>query len=138
MRAVAILLTLAFGWRVSLAYLSPCLHDASSVTSSAEAKGDGCCPGAARAERSPATEEAGERAAERRVDDDAGHGEDGDCSCPIDCSPCCGGAILHALPAVAPPPIVAVAVLADLPVPEPAVHRALADPAGILHVPRAS
>lgn len=127
---VAALALVTFGWRVSVAYLTPCLHGAAVDTSSAhEEKRDGCCPGPEREERS-------DDASAHAVGGD-GDEEDGDCSCPIDCSPCCGGAILHALPAVTPPPIVAIAVLADLPAPELSTHRALADPAGILHVPRA-
>lgn len=129
-RLVAVLVAVTFGWRVSLAYLTPCVHPTADAAALA-AGGDGCCPAPDRADGSDASTAA---PAERG---DAGE-DPGDCSCPIDCSVCCGGAILHALPAVTPPPIVAIAVLAELPIPVPSTHRALADPAGILHVPRAS
>lgn len=141
-RLVAVLVAVTFGWRVSLAYLTPCLHDAPGEGATPQAKGDGCCPGADRAERatpSPSAAELPEGAvAELRAEHAGGDGEEGDCSCPIDCSPCCGDAVLHALTAVVPPPLGAVAVLAELPVPEPSTRHALADPTGILHVPRAA
>lgn len=142
-RVVAILATLAFGWRVSLAYLTPCMHVAAAGPATAVARGDGCCPGADRAAGVDGSAVAtgdgsGDRSVVPQVEDHGADGEGGDCSCPIDCSPCCGGAVLHALAAVVPPPLVAVAVLAELPVPEPSTHRSTADPAGILHVPRAA
>ena len=126
-RLVAILVTVTFGWRVSVAYLTPCVHPPADAA--ARPAEDRCCPDPEGADRPTGL---------TAIVEAAGEDEDGDCSCPLDCYPGCGGAVLHALPALAPPPLVAVAVLADLPVPELSTHRALADPAGILHVPRAS
>jgi hypothetical protein len=125
-RLVALLLTLTFGWQVSVAFATPCiertvLHDAAGEPVEAEG-GDGCCAGADAEDR------------DREGDD----GCPGDCPCPIDCSPCCSGAVMHALPSLSPPPAAIVADFVDLPEHGPPSRHAHADPIDILHVPRAS
>lgn len=136
--AVAVVL-LTFGWRVSLAFATPCVHDhpdslqdghPSPATSrdddegsadeghAASSPSEGCCPGESR-----------QAAADDDCDDDG-------CSCPIDCGSCCGNAVMHVLPVVAHAPQLAVAQLAPLPVPGPSGASADAAPRGILHVPR--
>jgi len=141
-RTVAALLLVAFGWRVSAAFISPCSQDddapESAVTQIAQIAqaaqagaaatghgGDGCCPG--------------------KTDDHEGAspakdapGDDGDCNCPIHCGDCCDGAVMHALPTEVPAVVLGYAELIELPATSRPSARRNANPRGILHVPRMS
>lgn len=129
-RVTAIVIAVAFGWRVSLAYAMPCNHDrpAAGATEAAEAAGDGCCPHAKTTE----SESTGDDAPSMSESED----DDGDCPCPIDCSPCCGGAVMHALPGLPLPAPALLAVFVDLPDRGPRSHHTPGAPHDILHVPR--
>ena len=129
---VALVIGLAFAWRVSLAYLTPCVvHDAGGAEASG---GDGCCPGERRTDPAAAAS-AGDEVASLEAADAPGD-DDGQCSCPIDCGACCGGAVMHALAPSAPPPTRLVVALVDLPVPGPPALARHAPTGDILHVPR--
>ena len=69
----------------TLAWAIPCCaHEErpEAAESDAPTQGDGCCPGKSK----PADEANADEAND--VDDSD---DEGSCSCPIDCSPCCGG-----------------------------------------------
>jgi hypothetical protein len=67
----------------TLAWAMPCCaHDERSDTAESDApsKGDGCCPG-----KSKSTHDA------NAVEDSDDSDDEGSCSCPVSCSPCCSG-----------------------------------------------
>lgn len=126
-RVLAVITLVAFGWQVSFAYAAPCTHESSADAEADAEPGDGCCPGA-RAKDAPTSE--------APPLDDADGDEDSDCPCPIDCSPCCGGAVMHALPPIPLPAPALLAASVDLPDSGAPTHRALGTRRDILHVPR--
>lgn len=67
----------------TLAWATPCCaHDERPDTAKSDApsKGDGCCAGKSRS-----ADEA------NAVEDSGDSDDDGSCSCPVKCSPCCSG-----------------------------------------------
>lgn len=127
-RWTALLLLLAFGWRVSGAFLSPCnegrapgrsTHGA-VVAHHQSASADGCCP---------------QQQASHPVDEPD---DDGNCSCPIHCGSGCEGAVMHALPPDLPTIELGFEELVMLSADECSSVRRDAAPRGIIHVPRRS
>lgn len=121
-RWTAMVLLLAFGWRVSAAYLSPCNQQGEPSRSDhvavldQEGSRDGCCP----------------EQASRPIDDGD---DDGDCSCPIHCGSGCEGAVMHALPPELSSIELGFAEIVMLPPHSRPSERSDAGPRDILHVP---
>lgn len=121
-RFTATLLLLAFGWRVSAAYLEPCNESRDVASGTHGEPGDGCCPKrAAHVDEVPSS--------------DGAPDHDG-CSCPIHCGACCDGAAMHALTAEVVAVVLGVSDLVELPETTAPSTRSDAGPRGILHVPR--
>jgi hypothetical protein len=127
-RVTALVVAVAFGWRVSLAYAMPCDYERpAGASESTQAAGDGCCPHAK-------TTDGDSTGVASSLCEDAD--DEGDCPCPIDCSPCCGGAVMHAIPALPLPAPARLAVFAVLPDRGPPSRHTPGAPHDILHVPR--